>query len=364
MEIIKEDDHIETVNTNINNIPGITSKNPKVKLKHGLKCPNEIITNILRKPECYVVRFEKLDNLIAAGYSTGSVVIYDINKNSYICKSISESPITSLRWKPHSNSIPKNILLIVTVEGNIFYLHTTSGRILHKMNEKNITLLSVDYSRDGSLFAVGSEDKYVRIYDENMKIVCDKVPPGSNYNPGHTSRVNSVCFHKNDSVGNFNNLVASSGWDQRVILYDTRARSICGTVQGPYLCGDAIDLKDYFMLTGSYSSSSKLQLWDIRMYKEIDSLPFENFSELETNIYAAQFSKLPNSNLIAFGSYQRNMMNVYDIDFKNSFNNMDLPPYACTGYLDSPCYTIDFANSSNCIAFSGGDGIIQIVDLG
>jgi hypothetical protein len=57
-----------------------------------------------KKPECLVVKFEKLENLIAAGYQDGKILIYNREENnhkllneSYLQKGIISSAITSLR---------------------------------------------------------------------------------------------------------------------------------------------------------------------------------------------------------------------------------------------------------------------------
>lgn len=118
---------------------------------------------------------------------------------------------------------PKNVLLSINSEGNIIYWHTTSGKILHKISEKKNSLLCIDYNIDGSLFAVGGDDKTIKIYDENMKIVVNQFLPGSNYRQGHQGRINSICFHKDK---NYSNLFASGGWDKKVYINDTRTSKL------------------------------------------------------------------------------------------------------------------------------------------
>jgi COMPASS component SWD3 len=194
-----------------------------------------------------------------------------------------------------------------------------------------------------------------------MKIITNKFPSGSHYSPGHKSRINSVCFHKNDSTGNYSNLLVSGGWDQRVVIYDIRTNKICATIFGPYICGDSIDMKDHVLLTGSFYTDSNIELWDLRNYKLLDSLDLSK-NELNVNIYAAQFSKLAGSNLIAIGSSNSNCFRLYDVDLKEREKNIGMHSYMSTRYLEKPCYTLDFAKITGLVAFSGGDGKIRIVE--
>jgi COMPASS component SWD3 len=234
--------------------------------------------------------------------------------------------------------------------------------MLHKIQEYGSVFLSLDYSKDGNLFAVGGEDKVLRIYDEDMKILTSKFLSGSNYTPGHKSRINSVCFHKNDSTGNYSNVLVSGGWDQRVIIYDTRTNKICGTVFGPYICGDSLDLRDHLLLTGSFYPDSNMELWDLRNYKLYDAMPLSK-TTLSSNIYTAQFSKISGSSHIGTGSSSSNSFRVYEIDMNNPIKNIEMSPYVFTRYLEKPCYSLDFANRHSMIAFGGGEGNIRVVNL-
>lgn len=49
-----------------------------------------------------------------------------------------------------------------------------------------------------------------------------------------------------------------------------------GSIFGPYICGDAIDIDDNGMiLTGSYRPHECLQLWDLGTRKLIEQLDYE-----------------------------------------------------------------------------------------
>jgi WD40 repeat protein len=225
---------------------------------------------------------------------------------------------------------------------------------LYSLAEKDTALLSLDFNLEGSLFAVGAEDKTIRIYDENMKTISQKVLPGGIYSSGHMSRINSVCFHKEEL---HKNLLLSGGWDQRVILYDIRTKKFQGTILGPYIMGDSIDVRDNYIMTGSYSPKYKIQVWDLRNLKLISNIP--EISNEDTNIYSVQFSKNKNKLQYAFAGSSTNQLKVYE--YGEDFKNNDL--YLSTRFLDKPCYTLDYSNEGDFIAFSGADSNIRIINL-
>jgi hypothetical protein len=71
----------------------------------GTKCLLQFPLNLTKVPECMVVQIEKLDNLLAGGYSSGHIVIHDMNTSQVtkVIRNVNEeysdySPaITSLR---------------------------------------------------------------------------------------------------------------------------------------------------------------------------------------------------------------------------------------------------------------------------
>jgi len=113
----------------------------------------------------------------------------------------------------------KNILLAISSDGNIIYWHTSSGKMIHRIEEVKNHLLTLDYSPDSSNFAIGGDDKMLKIYDENMKMLTIKFSPGSGSRLGHESRIYSVCYNKDL---NYNNTLISGGWDRNIFLYDIR----------------------------------------------------------------------------------------------------------------------------------------------
>ena len=81
---------------------------------------------------------------------------------------------------------------------------------------------------------------------------------------GHTNRIFSVKF---DSLSP--HVIYSGGWDCMVNIWDLRTGRNNGTIIGPQICGDAIDVKEdsKTLLTGSFQMKDGLQLWDLRTMK-------------------------------------------------------------------------------------------------
>jgi WD40 repeat protein len=81
----------------------------------------------------------------------------------------------------------------------------------------------MDYSPKGDTFSIGGDDKCLKIYDDNMKIITTKFAPGGQFKLGHESRINSIAYNKD--VNN-SNMIISAGWDRNIMIYDLR-ESIC-----------------------------------------------------------------------------------------------------------------------------------------
>lgn len=177
---------------------------------------------------------------MAASYKNGNIVIYNVDTQEYIQYfQVSDSHITSIRWKPHLDTQPKNVLLAVGSDGKITHWHTQSGKVLHVLEDKDNPIMCLDYSSDGSKFATAGNDKKVKLYDDSMKDYLNTMKGCSFNRPGHSNRIFSVCFHKKNP-----NLVASAGWDNTVHFYDVNTCSVVNRISGPHISGDSIDLKD------------------------------------------------------------------------------------------------------------------------
>jgi len=214
--------------------------------------------------EVFCARFSPDGKLVAAGCVDGAVRVFN-GSSGKLMYTLNETdpknalPTTSVRFRPlGSASKTKNVLLAVSATGAVQHWHITSGKCLHTIDDENNPLFCVDYRNDGAMFATAGKDYKVRIYDEATKTVISTLSGGlGKISPGHSNRVFSLRFNDEDP-----NTIVSGGWDNTVQIWDVRTENAVRSFYGPHICGDAVDLKDGKILTGSYRPDKQLQLWD------------------------------------------------------------------------------------------------------
>lgn len=57
-------------------------------------------------------------------------------------------------------------------------------------------------------------------------------------------------------------LLVSGGWDRTLQVWDLRLARSVRSFFGPYICGDALDMRGGVLVTGSWRHANPLQLWD------------------------------------------------------------------------------------------------------
>lgn len=234
--------------------------------------------------EVFACRFDPTDKYLACGYGDGAIRIYNMKtgKCSFTLCSFVDShgrsddmPVTSLRWRPQNETMKTaNVLVSSQADGYLKHWHATSGKCLHQRrcedNPEN-QLYTIDYNKDGTLLATAGKDTYIRLYDEQTKAFVMKMKEGSK-SCGHSNRVFCVKFDP------FNpNTIISGGWDNTIMIYDIRKKGPAGSMYGPHICGDAIDLRDdgQTLLTGSYRQEDVLELWDMRTLKKFRTIDWD-----------------------------------------------------------------------------------------
>lgn len=297
--------------------------------------------------EIMSVKWSPDDSMLALGCSDGSVKIYADGGflRSLHCQRSSEIfPITAVKWKPATGKT-RNVLMVTTSEGSYFQFHASSGRIMHSDNIQENQIFACDYKPDSSAFALGFKDNTVQIYDENSKHLTNTLGPSHGYLPGHNSRVLAIKWV--DA-----NLLLSAGWDNQVILWDLRTSLPAREILGPHITGDALDVKDDLVLTGSYSSHNQVQLWNLGDGRNIYSGSLEAQGK-QCFLYTAQFSKV-NKSFAVGGSGS---------DEGYFFNYDPVTPLAVMKNLTKPVFSIDFSNNSARAAVGCGDGSVIICSV-
>jgi hypothetical protein len=51
---------------------------------------------------------------------------------------------------------------------------------------------------------------------------------------------------------------------------------VSGSIVGPKICGDSIDIKGKYILTGAHKIGDQLQLWDLGTQKLIHNFVWDN----------------------------------------------------------------------------------------
>ena len=268
-------------------------------------------------------------------------------------------PVTAVRWRPlKSPKQSKNVLLTISSNGTIQQWHVISGKCLASTKEEMNELYCTDYNEDGTKFATSGKDGRVRIYDDlgHLKTPIIKLE-STLTKPGHSNRIFCVKF----DVTTNPNIIASGGWDHKIIIWDIRSAEPIYYLQGPAICGDSIDIVENQLLAGSWRTTKQLQLYDLRKGEkllDIDLIPGKNASqELYKScfVYTAQLSKLNGNFAICGGS---KLCEAYVINQSDHFKQI-----FTVSNVSRPIYTCEFAHDSNMFALGSGDGIIRLYDI-
>lgn len=182
-----------------------------------------------------------------------------------------------------------------------------------------------------------------------MKTVYSKGPYQS---PGHSNRIFALRFCNDDP-----NILLSGGWDSMVFIWDLREKTSVGYIGGPNISGEALDYRKQMVLTGSHREDDTLELWDFATRKRMREIKWNN-SETKGNayIYSTQFAKVMGEYVVA-GCSGLNEVKIFDLD-------EDCKEICTVFGMNKGCYSVDFGNCSKKIAFSGGDGVIYVCNLG
>ncbi|KAK8890787.1 hypothetical protein M9Y10_027986 [Tritrichomonas musculus] len=224
-----------------------------------------------------------------------SLAIGCFNGNVYIRNSLesrlmyriqavsSESPITSVKWHP----FVANSIIATSASGFITSWHTETGQRLWSLQEENNSINSFDLSPNGQFFCTAGGDCVVRNYSLTTKQLINEMKTRSYIKgevSGHENRIFSVVYVDQHTI-------ASSGWDNTVIIWDARSGDVVRSIFGPQVCGESmVALSDNIIITGSWRDEDQLQFWDVGTGKNLSTTSI-NFGDEPLQVYSLSLSK-------------------------------------------------------------------------
>lgn len=303
------------------------------------------------------MRFDYYDKYIASGHNDGTVRIYNLmtEKESFVINKDQDepSPITNIKWRPPAApSITKNVLISVNAKGALQHWHTTSGKLLHTIHSDFNQILGVDYKPDGCQFAAAGSDTVVRVYDEATRKLVSELKGSTSGKPGHSNRIFCCKFDKENE-----NILLSGGWDHTIQIWDLREGGSIRSIYGPKICGESIDIREGYIVTGSYRKDNQVEIWKCDSGEYVGAVDWDADlpSENPCYVYSMQFRKGHGNILIAggAGSNEVKLFDTYDF----------FTPIARIGEMSRACFTVDFSQSGDTFAISGGDGVVRVFTL-
>ena len=315
----------------------------------------------LKEPKgIHSVKFNYNDQYIAAGYRDGFVRIWNMITKKQVCdldcndNSENQTLVQVMKWRPKIEGRTNNILMCACRD-TIYEWHTPSRKIVHKKTFPDNTIFSMDYSNDGSEYALGFKDFSIRVYDGVKK--SEKLKLGGHDNhkvTGHMSKIYAIKYHKENPK-----ILLSGGWDGNVLIWDLNTETPINIINGPMISGEGLDMNCYGeVLTASWRKDSPLQLWDyasLQLKQDIEwSFQDKEDAKDATQLYCCKFSNDFGKFIFAGGS-QVNAVKVFDWSGKGmaAIDQLSHAPVA----LDS---SNDVSKPEQLLAIGGGEGAIRV----
>ena len=177
---------------------------------------------------------------------------------------------------------------------NIWTLGAEAEPTVHNINDHNGAAYTCAYNTTATMFASGSGDTTVRVYDmetcASLRLFGTMGTKETEPAMGHSSTVASVEFFKESP-----HLLLSAGWDSSFKVWDTRkdGKACVLTTENAHseVVSCATSLGDNWVVTGS--SDSTVKVWDLRSGRvggtksQNDTKTFHNMQVVETGLPSA-----------------------------------------------------------------------------
>jgi WD40 repeat protein len=246
------------------------------------------------------------------------------------------SIVTIAKFHPRPE---QRLLLAAGTSGHLGLCQYARPAFLWQTRELDTAIFTGDFSVDGSLFATAGKDAIVRIYDTDQHRLRQTFSNDAD-DVHHASRIHSLVFDKNEP-----SVLATGGWDMRVLLWDIRQATAVASIGGPNICGDSLDLCGTYLLAGSWRLDLPLEVWDLRRPQEAMARAEWGGSD-DCQIYAAKFCQSERW-IIAGGSESHSA---------KTFAFTELAPAERLGYFERAVVSVGVSGDGRTAVAASQDG--------
>ncbi|KAM3130452.1 hypothetical protein pb186bvf_017454 [Paramecium bursaria] len=299
---------------------------------------------------------------IACGTQIGVINIIfsskDFSSSQLIDTKSAASPVTCLRWRPCNDPNFKNTLLATYTDGKVIYWHATSNQALYRIQEKDNQVNCCDFTADGNKFLTAGSDCKIRMYDmSKLSNPCQVMEAGDS--AGHTNRIFGLRVNQFEP-----HTVYSGGWDKTLIRWDLRSKLSTGSIYGPQIYGDAIDIKENMVLTGSFREDKQLEIWDTKQMTKLANIEWKEYGKLQIPDLKPQISKLytacfdQSKSYIYAASVGKLYSEIRVFDTKQNFSCVDTFCQPLSGVM-----TIDHNVAKNQLCYGLQNGLFGCMNI-
>jgi len=102
----------------------------------------------------------------------------------------------------------------------------------------------------------------------------------------------------------------SAGWDGAVKIYDIRDKAPVGSMRGPEISGDSLDIFEDLIVSGSYRNQEAMQIFSISQRKRVHTWEWNQSRDLDSGYcFSTRFTN--DGNFIIAGGAGNNELKVF-----------------------------------------------------
>ncbi|XP_063982240.1 uncharacterized protein LOC135165155 [Diachasmimorpha longicaudata] len=305
----------------------------------------------------YSAKFSLRGDIVATGFGDGGIEMRNGETGQLL---------STLRLAPEE-SLPIMCCQFHAIEGMILYASSACGKIFicnldteecfKFIEEPENEINTISASTDGEYLVSGGKDAALRVYDASTGKVIHTYQKDTTgmiadaLEKFHRMRIFAAKFHKT-----IPELIVSGGWDDTVQIWDIRTGGgSIRSIKGPHICGDALDVHETKIITGSWTVEGSLQLWDLISGRLMDTIiPRNRPTTLDGEfLYVAQyFNGEARGDLVVTGGVGTGAVEVIDLTEKRVIGSFP---------VTKAVLTIDTHMMS--LVFGGLDSTLRIAEF-